>query len=121
MPYKRQQEFMEELASEFGIEKSTFRCYTLESNPQIKVILFGKNQWDTCHIGFVINKHFHVLGLGSFTCINEDAKALYVALKNNFPDEEQKLKVQEFSLFDKEEQENIKNKFEQIFQKDENN
>lgn len=115
MPYKRQEEFVEELLSEFNINKDTFRCYTLESNLQIKVILFGKKEWQTCHIGFLINKHFHILGLGSFSCIKEDAKALYVALACGIPQDEQKLKVLEFSLFDNEEQESIVSKIKQLF------
>lgn len=117
MPYKQQKEFLEELAAEFKINKDTFRCYTLESTPQIKVILFGKQEWTSCHIGFLINKHFHVLGLGSFACINEDVKALYVAATCTFPREEQKLKVCDYSLFDEEEQLEITSKLKQIFQK----
>lgn len=117
MPYKQQKEFMDEIASEFNINKDTLRCYSLESNPQIKVILFGKQEWTTCHIGFLISKHFHVLGLGSFSCINEDAKALYVAATCTFPQEEQKLKVSEYSLFDEEEQLAITNKLKQLFPK----
>lgn len=117
MSYKQQKEFLEELAAEFDVNKFTFRCYTLESNPQIKVILFGKQEWGSCHIGFLINKHFHVLGLGSFSCINEDAKALYIAGTCTFPQDEQKLKISEHSLFDEEEQGEIINKFKQIFQK----
>lgn len=115
MPYKQQNEFLKELISEFDINTDTFRCYTLESNPQLKVILFGKQEWQTCHIGFLINKHFHVLGLGSFTCINEDAKALYVALTCTFPPDEQKLKVAPYTLFDEEEQKSIINAFNKIF------
>lgn len=117
MPYKKQKEFLEELEAEFGINRDTFRCYTLESNPQIRVILFGKKEWSSCHIGFLINNHFHVLGLGSFTCINEDAKALYVSLACGIPQDEQKMKVSEYSLFDDEEQESIISKFNQIFPK----
>lgn len=117
MPYKTQQDFIEELASKFDINKDTFRSYTLESNPHIKVILFGKQEWHTCHIGFLINKHFHVLGLGSFSCINEDAKTLYVALTCAIPQDEQKLKVLAYSLFDNEEQASIINKLNQIFPK----
>ena len=108
---------MEELASEFDINKDTFRCYTLESNPQIKVILLGKQEWHTCHIGFLINKHFHILGLGSFSCINDDARALYVSLACGLPQDEQKLKVFEYSLFDDEEQESIISKLKHIFPK----
>lgn len=117
MPYKKQEEFIEELFSEFDINKDTFRCFTLESNPQIKVILFGRQEWHTCHIGFLINKHFHVLGLGSFSCINEDAKALYIALTCGFPQDVQKLKVSAYSLFDEEEQTSIINTLNQIFPK----
>lgn len=117
MPYKQQKEFLEELTAEFDINKDTFRCYTLESNPQIKVILFGKQEWSSCYIGFLINKHFHVLGLGSFSCINEDAKALYIAGTFAFPQDEQKLKVLEHSLFDEEEQLEITSKLKQILQK----
>lgn len=115
MPYKKQEEFIQELASQFGINTDTFRCYTLESNPHIKVILFGKREWQSCHIGFLINKHFHVLGLGSFTCINEDSKALYVSLACGLPQDEQKLRIQEYSFFDEEEQECITSKLKQIF------
>lgn len=115
MPYKRQKDFLEEIATEYQINKDTFRCYTLESNAQIKVILFGKKEWSSCHIGFLINKHFHVLGLGSFSCINEDAKALYVLATHSIPHEEQKLKVCDSSLFNEEEQAAIKSKFNQIF------
>lgn len=117
MPYKQQKEFLEEIAAEFEVNKNTFRCYTLESRPEIKVILFGKREWSSCHIGFLINKHFHVLGLGSFSCINEDAKALYVAFTNTFLREDQKLKVCDYSLFDEEEQLEIINKLKQIFPK----
>lgn len=117
MPYKQQKEFLEEIAAEFKVNEDTFRCYTLESNPQIKVILFGKQEWSSCYIGFLINKHFHVLGLGSFSCIDEDAKALYVSATCSFPREDQKLKVCGYSLFDEEEQLEIKNKLNQIFPK----
>lgn len=117
MPYKQQKEFLEEIAAEFEINEDTFLCYTLESNPQIKVILFGKQEWSYCYIGFLINKHFHVLGLGTFSCINEDVKALYVAAACTFPRENQKLKVCDYSLFDEEEQLEIKRKLKQIFPK----
>ena len=115
MPYKKQEEFIQELASEFDINMDTFRCYTLESNPQIKVILFGKKEWHTYHVGFLINQHFHVLGLGSFSFINEDAKALFIALACGLPKEEQKLRISAYSLFDEEEQESIINKFKELF------
>lgn len=98
---------MKELLSEFDINKDTFQCYTLVSDPSIKIMLFGKQNWDKCYIGFLINKHFHVLGLGSFSCINEDAKKLYVVLSCSFPNEEHKLKSCDYTLFDDEEQENI--------------
>ncbi len=117
MAYTQQKIFLENLAAQFDINKDTFRCYTLESNPPIKVILFGKREWSSCHIGFLINKHFHVLGLGPFSFIDEDAKALYVALTCILPQNEQKLKVSECSLFDEEEQKEITNKIEQIFLK----
>lgn len=115
MPYKRQKEFLEEIAAEFEVDKDTFRCYTLESNPEIKVILVGKYEWSSCYIGFLINKHFHMLGLGSFSCINEDAKALYVAATCTFPRDKQTLKVCDNSLFDEEEQLEIISKLKQIF------
>lgn len=117
MSYKNQQEFLKELVSEFDVNRDTLRCYTLESNPEIKVMLFGKRGWENCHIGFLINHQFHVLGLGSFACINEDTKKLYVSLSCSLPQEEQILKVHECSLFDEEEQINIRKQFNQIFPK----
>lgn len=117
MPYKRQKEFIEQLITEFELNKDTFRCYTLESNPQIKIILFGKQEWSSCYMGFLINKHFHVLGLGSFSCINEDAKALYVTGTCKLPHEEQTLKVYDYSHFDEEDQLEITKKLKQIFPK----
>lgn len=117
MPYKQQKEFLQEIVAEFGANEQTLRCYTLESNPQIKIILFGKQEWSSCYIGFLINKHFHVLGLGSFSCINEDARALYVAATCSLPRDDQKLKVCDYSLFDEEEQLEITNKLKQIFPK----
>lgn len=115
MSYKRQKEFLDEIASEFELNEDTFRCYTLESNPEIKVILFGKQEWSSCHIGFMINKHFHVLGLDTFSCINEDAKALYVTATHTIPHKEQKLIVCDTSLFDAKEQDAIRSKLNQIF------
>lgn len=117
MPYKKQQDFLEEIDTEFGINKDTFRCYTLESNPQIKLILFGKTEWKDCHIGFLINGHFHVIGLEQFSCINEDVKALYVPLKNSLPTDELRLKMGLYDLFTDEEQQDIINKLKEIFQK----
>ncbi len=92
-----------------------FKCYTLVSQPHlIKVILFGKDEWTSCYIGFLIDKHFHVLGLDSFSFINEDAKALYVTL-TCLPEDEQVLKVMDFTLLDEEQQKNIKEKLNEIY------
>ena len=71
------QEFLEELMAEnpqFS-DKLHFKCYTLEENSLIKVIIFSYGGWENCYIGFLINENFHVLGLGSFSFINEDARA----------------------------------------------
>lgn len=106
-------QFQKELIEDFNLNSETFKCYTLESNPFIRVILFGKKDWESCHIGLFINGNFYVLGGDSF--INKDVKTLYISLMHCFPGNEQKLKVRECTLFSDEEQEQIKNKLTEIF------
>ena len=107
MPYMKLSDFKNKLISEFNLNKNTFKCYTLDSNPTIKIILFGTEGWDKCHIGFLIDHKFHVLGLGSLTFKNEPARALYITLNNSLPSDKQTLKVLEYTLFDEEEQDSI--------------
>lgn len=108
-------EFQDELITEFNLNRDTFKCYTLESTSLIKVFVFGKKEWRDCCIGFLINGHFHVLGLGAFSFVNEDAKALYVNLSCPLPENEQVLKVRDYTVFSEEEQSSIKNKLNEIF------
>lgn len=115
MPYKKLDTFKEELISSFELNPDTFRCFTLQSNPQIKVIIFGKQEWKDCHIGFLINDKFHVLGVGSLNFINEDVKALYIPMAHTLPQNEQTLKVVSNAIFDEKQQESIINKLNQIF------
>ncbi len=115
MSYKNQEDFVDELLSEFDIEQNSFLCYTLESNPQIRVILFRKRGTKEHFIGLLTNNHFHIIGLGVFSCMNEDAKALCVALTCTIPQEEQRLKISARSLFNEEEQVSIIEKIKQVF------
>jgi hypothetical protein len=121
MTYMQQHEFIDKLTSDFGIDKDRFICYTLDSNPSIKLILFGKMGWHNCYIGFLINQQFHVLGLGSYTFINEEAKALYVSLKCTILPEKLNLSVRNYTLFDNVERTNIIERLKQLFPTEENN
>lgn len=107
--------FKENLAIEYGLNLEKIKCYTLESDPTIKILLFGKDGWDGCYIGLLINSDFHVLGVGSLSFINEAVKALYVRLKCTIPDDRQSLVEREWTTFDDEQQESIKKKLNEIF------
>ena len=76
-------------------------------------MLFGKQEWNTCFIGLLINHNFYIIG----SCINEDYKSLYVSLKCSLPQNEHKLKEYPQMLFDEEEQKNIINQLKHIFPK----
>lgn len=115
MGNKRQKEFMEELVEEFGLEEAIFKCYTLQSDPSIKIFFFGKGDWASGHIGLLINGNFHVLGLGEFSFINEDIKALYVRLRGVLPKDKEVLVDKPDTYLSEEEQQEIKNKLKEIF------
>ncbi|MDE6559912.1 MAG: hypothetical protein K2K75_00875 [Muribaculaceae bacterium] len=115
MGNKNQQEFMDELVKEFGIEPAIFKCYTLQSDPSIRIFFFGKGDWASGHIGILINGNFHVLGLGEFSFTNEDKKALYVRLRGTLPKDKEVLVVNPQTPFSDEEQRNIKNKLKDLF------
>ena len=115
MGNKNLPQFQEELIKEFDLNPLTFKCYTLESNPFIRVILFGKKNWQSCHIGLQINGNFHVLGIDSV--IKNDVKTLYISLTHSIPEDEQKLKVRDCTVFSDDEQQQIKNKLKEIFKK----
>lgn len=117
MGNKNQQEFMDELVKEFCIEPAIFKCYTLESDPSIRILFLGKGDWASAHIGILINGNFHILGLGEFSFINEDKKALYVRLRGTLPKDKEVLLVQPNTSFSNEEQRQIKNKLTEIFKK----
>lgn len=119
MACKNIEKFKEELKSSFEINPETFRCYNLESNQQIKVITFGKQEWKDCHIGILINDDFHVLGVGSLSFINEDVKALYVPMVHTIPCDKQILKESTNTNLNEKQQESIIIKLTQIFSKDE--
>ena len=107
-------QFRNDLIEEFELIPETFKCYTLDSNQSIRVILFGKKDWD-CHIGLLINGNFYVLGGEAF--IKADVKTLYISLAHCLPEDERKLRVNECTLFSDEEQQQIKNKLTEIFKK----
>ena len=113
MGTKNLPQFKDELVKEFGLNSETFKCYTLESNPFIKVFLFGKKNWESCNIGLLINDNFHILGGNSL--LKDDIKTLYISLRHCIPEDEQKLKVRECTLFSEEEQLQIKSKLTEIF------
>ena len=115
MGNKNQKEFMEELLNEFGIKQEIFKCYTLESDPSIKIFFLGKGDWESAHIGILINGNFHILGLGNFSFINEDKKALYVRLRGTLPKDKEVLVDKPDTYFSEEEQQQIKNKLTEIF------
>lgn len=115
MGNKNQQEFMKILIEEFGLEEAILKCYTLQSDPSIKIIFFGKGDWVSGHIGILINGNFHVLGLGDLSFINEDKKALYVRLRGTLPKDKEVLVVQPHTSFSDEEQRQIKNKLTEIY------
>ncbi|MDE6479807.1 MAG: hypothetical protein K2L45_06000 [Muribaculaceae bacterium] len=105
-------QFKNDLIEKFEIIPDTFKCYTLDSNPSIRVLLFGKKDWE-CHIGLLINGNFYVLGGDSF--IKADVKTLYISLAHCLPEDERKLKVSESTLFSREEQQQIMDKLTEIF------
>ncbi len=108
-------QFQSELIKEFQLNPDTFKCYTLESNPSIRILLFGRQDWASCHIGLLINDNFYVLGEDS---VNKgDTKTLYISLVHCLPADEQKLKVRESTQFSEEEQQQIKIKLTEIFKK----
>lgn len=115
MGKKNQKEFMDELVKEFGIEPAIFKCYTLESDPSIRILFLGKGDWASAHIGILINGNFYVLGLGDFSFINEDKKALYVRLRGSLPKDKEVLVDKPYTFFSDEEQQQIKNKLTEIF------
>lgn len=117
MGNKNQKEFMDELVKEFGLEQEIFKCYTLQSDPSIRIFFFGKGDWASGHIGILINGNFHVLGLGDLSFINEDKMALYVRLRGVLPKDKEVLLVKPDTYFSEEEQRNIKNKLTEIFKK----
>lgn len=108
---------MKELVKEFDLDPDIFKCYTLESDPSVRIFFLGKGDWVSGHIGILINGNFHVLGLGDFSFINEDKKALYVRLRGSLPKDKEVLAVKPYNSFTEEEQQNIKNKLKEIFQK----
>lgn len=115
MGYINLPQFQCELLKEFKLNPDTFKCYTLESNPSIRVLLFGRQDWESCHIGLLINDNFHVLGEDSIK--KGDIKTLYISLVHCLPADEQKLKVRESTQFSDEEQQQIKIKLTEIFKK----
>ena len=117
MGNKNQQEFIKDLIEEFGLEEAIFKCYTLQSDPSIKIFFFGKGDWTSGHIGILINGNFHILGLGAFSFINEDKKALYVRLRGTLPKDKEVLVDNPDTYFSEEEQQQIKNKLIEIFKK----
>lgn len=117
MGNKKQLEFMEELVKEFDLEPAIFKCYTLQSDPSIKIFFLGKGDWSSGHIGILINGNFHVLGLGDLSFINEDKKALYVRLRGTLPKDKEVLVVQPNTSFSDGEQRKIKNKLNAIYKK----
>lgn len=117
MGNKYQLEFMKELVEEFELDPDIFKCYTLESDPSVRIFFLGKGDWASGHIGILINENFHVLGLGEFSFINEDKKALSVRLKGSLPKNKEILIVQETAPFNDKEQQSIKNKLKEIYNK----
>ena len=115
MGYIRLKEFQNKLITEFQLNSDTFKCYTLESNQSIKVFLFGKSDWESCHIGLLINGDFYILGYDQSG--KKDVKTLYISLVHCLPEDEQKLKVRECTLFSDEEQKLITEKLTEIFKK----
>ena len=112
-----QKQFLDEIIVEFGLNEDTLRCYTLDRNPNIKVLTFSKNGWDNCYIGLLIDHQFHVLGLDSPAFVGEPIKPLYITLTNHLPLDTVIMKDNPECLIDEEEQESIKNKLNQIFPK----
>lgn len=121
MSYMLQKKFIDEIISEFDLSGETLRCYTLDCNPNIKVLTFSQKGWDNCYIGLLIDYQFHVLGLDSPAFVGEPIKSLYITLTNHLPIDTVIMKDNPHSLIDEKEQESIKNKLNQIFPKNETN
>ena len=120
MSSQQNKDFLKDLFSEFDGDKDTshYLCYTLDSNPSIKIIVFGKIEWEQAHIGILVNGEFHVLGVGALGFINEPVKKLYIPFKNCGKNENQLLKANPVPYFTGEEEKSIREKLIKIFTKD---
>lgn len=110
----RANEFKKAIEARFGIKN--FKCYELESNPTVSLALFSKSEkWNDCYIGIMVNQKFHILGLDNFGFINEDVKALYIALKHALPEDDINFSSREHNLLSCEEEAEIMNTLNELF------